>query len=558
MSLKPSPIPPVPPATTRVAQAAFPKGNISMKLRERVGTIIHDEDFVALFSKEGAPGLSPWRLAMVTILQFHEHLSDRQAAEAVRARIDWKYVLSLELTDPGFDFSVLSEFRARLIKGGAEELLLEKLLECCRALGLVKARGQQRTDSTHVVAAVRLMHRLELVGETLRAAVNDLAVQAPDWVRAVARADWYERYRRRSEQGRLPKGKDARESYAKTVGEDGFHLLDALAAPTTPAHLRELSSVKTLPVIWAQQYERLTGPKSSGGSSGRSPVRWKEIKELPRAAEQLESPYDRDARYRTKRDTHWLGYMVHYTETCDRTKVSLITHVHTTPATVPDSQCTALIQDALGRRQLTPREHIVDAGYIDAELLVSSAQDHHITLVGPTRPQAGWQTKVAGAYSNNQVLVDWERKQVRCPQGKWSLPWREPRNPSRDPWFPARFRTEACAACPTRALCTRSPHQARFLKLLPRAQYEALQAARATHATEAGQKRYARRAGIEGTISQSVRSFGARRTRYRGLPKTHLQQVITAVAINVRRIIAWFDKVPKATTRTSHFAALAA
>src|SRR5712692_1440819 len=257
MSLKPSPIPPVAPATTRVAQAAFPTGNISMKLRERVGTIIQDEDFVALFSTEGAPGLAPGRLAMVTILQFHEHLSDRQAAEAVRARIDWKYVLSLELTDPGFDFSVRSEFRARLIKGGAEELLLEKRLECCRAVGLVKARGPQRTDSTHVVAAVRLMHRLELVGETLRAALNlygihspklasfrliwwtrclaaccevlHLAVQAPDWVRAVARADCYERDQRRREPGRLPKGKAARESYAKTVGEDGFPLLDALA-----------------------------------------------------------------------------------------------------------------------------------------------------------------------------------------------------------------------------------------------------------------------------------------------------------------------------------------
>jgi transposase len=329
MSLKPMPIPPVPSETARVARAAFPKGNIYMKLRERLGTIIQDEDFVALFAKDGAPGLPPWRLARVTILQFHEHLSDRQAAEAVRARIDWQYGLSLELSDAGFDFSVLSEFRARLIQGGAEELLLEKLLACCRALGLVKARGQQRTDSTHVVAAVRLMHRLELVGETLRAALNDLAVEAPDWVRAVARADWYERYQRRSEQGRLPKGKEARESYAKTVGEDGFHLLEALAAPTTPAHLRELSSVNTLHVIWAQHYERLTRSKPSGASSGRSPVRWKELTELPRAAEQLESPYDLDARYRTKRDTHWLGYMVHYTETCDRTKVSLITHVHT-------------------------------------------------------------------------------------------------------------------------------------------------------------------------------------------------------------------------------------
>jgi transposase len=558
MSLKPMAIPPVPQETARVARAAFPKGNIYMKLRERVGMMIHDEDFVALFAKDGTPGLPPWRLALVTILQFHENLSDRQAAEAVRARIDWKYVLSLELTDEGFDFSVLSEFRARLIKGEATDLLLERLLECCRALGLVKARGQQRTDSTHVVAAVRLMHRLELVGETLRATLNDLAVQAPDWVRAIAHTDWYERYQRRSENGRLPKGKEARDSYAQTVGEDGVQLLEALAASTTPAPLRELASVKTLEVIWSQQYERLSVSKPSGKSVRCSPVRWKELAELPRAAEQLESPYDIDARYRTKRETHWLGYMVHYTETCDPQQVSLITHVHTTPATVHDSQCTALIQEALSERHLSPREHIVDAAYIDAELLVNSTKKHHITLVGPPRAQAGWQNKVAGAYGYDQFTVDWERKQVRCPQGKWSLPWHERRDPSRDPWFAAHFHAPDCATCPTRSLCTRSPRQARFFKLLPREQHEALQQARAIHATEAGQKRYARRAGIEGTISQSVRSFGARRTRYRGLPKTHLQQVVTAVAINVRRIIAWFDEVPKATTRTSHFAALIA
>ena len=523
-----------------------------------MGTIIHDEDFAPLFAKDGAPGLPPWRLALVTILQFHENLSDRQAAEAVRARIDWKDGLSLELTDEGFDFSVLSEFRARLIKGEATDLLLERLLDCCRVLGLVKARGQQRTDSTHVVAAVRLRHRLELVGETVRATLNDLAVQAPDWVRTIAYKDWYERYQRRIEHGRLPKGKEARDSYAKTVGEDGFYLLAMLAAATTPPHLRELPSVKTLEVIWAQQYERTTGPKSSGRSSGRCPVRWKDLTELPRAAEQLESPYDLDARYRTKRDTHWLGYRVHDTETCDLTEISLITHVHTTPATVHEAQCTALIQEALNKRPLTPREHIVDAAYVGAALLVKSAHEHRITLVGPPRPKAGWQNKVAGAYGYDQFTVDWERQPVQCPQGKWSLPWRERRDPSRDPWFAAHFRTQDCAACPTRSLCTRSPRQARFCKLLPREQHEALQQARAMHATEAGQKRYARRAGIEGTISQSVRSFGARRTRYRGLPKTHLQQVITAVAINVRRIVAWFDEVPKATTRTSHFAALAA
>src|SRR5713101_8092007 len=180
-----------------------------MKLRERVGMISQDEDFVALFYKEGAPGLPPWRSALVTILQFHENLSDRQAAEAVRARIDWKYALSLELTDAGFDYSVLSEFRARLVGGNAEDLLLEKLLAECKARGYLRARSRQRTDSTHVLAAVRVLNRLEGVTETLRAALNSVAAVAPEWLQGLVPLEWYERYSRRVEESCLPKGEAA-------------------------------------------------------------------------------------------------------------------------------------------------------------------------------------------------------------------------------------------------------------------------------------------------------------------------------------------------------------
>ncbi len=558
MSLKPSPIPPVPPETARVARAAFPKGNLYLKLRGQLGTIVQDEDFVALFSKEGPPGLPPWQLALVTLFQFREHLSDRQAADAVRARIDWQYVLSLELTDPGFDFSVLSEFRARLVRGGAEELLLEKLLHWSQAAGLVKTRGKQRTDSTHVVAAIRVMNRVELVSETLRAALNELAVLAPDWVRTVALPDWYERYQRRSEEERLPKGKEAREAYARTVGEDGFWLLEALDTAEAPQELRQLERIKTLRAVWQQHYERTPSQDSGAGSASRPRIRWKELRELPRAAEQIESPYDRDARYCTKRSTQWVGYKVHYTETCDLENIYLITQVQTTPATLHDVHCTAPIQAALSQRGLAPHDHIVDAAYIDAELVVSSRQEHGITLVGPPRPNSSWHTKLEGAYNREQFTVEWERRQVRCPQGKLSLAWREPEAPARTPAISVHFRQQDCAVCPTRAFCTRSPQQARHLNLLPRPQFAALQAARAQQTSEVGRQLYTRRAGIEGTLSHGVRAFGLRRTRYRGLQKTHLQHVMTAVAMNVGRIIAWFDHIPRATTRTSRFAALAA
>jgi transposase len=176
-------------------------------------------------------------LALVTILQFRENLSDRQAAEAVRGRIDWKYLLSLELTDAGFDFSVLSEFRGRLLEGGQEVILLAKLLECCQAQGLIKARGKQRTDATRVLAAIRALTRLELVGETMRAALNELATVVPDWLAGVAPEEWYQRYTRRIEDDRLPQSNEKRTAYAQTVGEDGFLLLDLLQSDDVPAGL---------------------------------------------------------------------------------------------------------------------------------------------------------------------------------------------------------------------------------------------------------------------------------------------------------------------------------
>src|ERR671916_221422 len=266
MSLKPGPIEPVPAETARIAKAAFRTGNPLLRLRDELGPVFADADFVDLFPKRGQPGLGPWRLALVTLLQFRENLADRQAAEAVRARIDWKYLLGLELADPDFDRSVLSEFRARLLEGGAEARLLEKLLERCQALGLLKARGRQRTDATHVLAAIRLLNRLELVGETLRAALNELATVAPDWLRGAVPAAWCERYARRVEDGRLPRTKAERQAYARTVGEDGFALLDRLDEPKAPEDLRRLPQVAVLRQVWTRHFARdgTSPPRSRG------------------------------------------------------------------------------------------------------------------------------------------------------------------------------------------------------------------------------------------------------------------------------------------------------
>ena len=271
--------------------------------------------------------------------------------------------------------SVLCEFRARLLEGGAEERLLGKLLEACQARGLLKARGRQRSDTTHVLAAIRTLNRLELVGETLRAALNELAAVAPDWLRAVAPKAWYERHALRVEDGRLPRTAAERETYARTVGGDGFALLDRLDEPATPEELRRLPQVEVLRRVRARHFVREGGAPPGGG------VRLRAKDEPPLATEPVELPYDTQARFRTRSGTSWVGYIVHLTEACDDDAVHLLTHAMTTVATVHEARCTGAIHAALAGRGLVPAEHLVDAAYVDAELLVRSREDHGIDLV---------------------------------------------------------------------------------------------------------------------------------------------------------------------------------
>jgi transposase len=164
MSLRPRLVPDIPEETTRVAKAAFPKGNPYMTMRDQLGTFFTDDQFVDLYPANGQLAFSPWRLALICVMQFAENLSDRQAADAVRARIDWEYALSLDLEDKGFDHSVLCEFRQRLLASKDAERLLNSMLMEFKQRKLLKARGKQRTDATHVLSANRLLNRLELVG----------------------------------------------------------------------------------------------------------------------------------------------------------------------------------------------------------------------------------------------------------------------------------------------------------------------------------------------------------------------------------------------------------
>jgi transposase len=254
MSLQPQPLGPIPEETARVAQAAYPKGNLYLRLRDHLGTIYDDRQFAGLYPHVGQPAYAPWRLALISVLQFLEGRTSRQAADAVRGRIDWKYLLGLELTDAGFDHTVLSEFRTRLLRQQSEHLLFETLLTQLREQGYLKERGRQRSDSTHILAMVHALNRVECVGETFRHALNALATVAPEWCLGHLSAEWIERYDHRVEDYRLPKGEEARLALVLVIGADGSALLEVMFAPDAPIWLREIPAIETLRRVWIQNY----------------------------------------------------------------------------------------------------------------------------------------------------------------------------------------------------------------------------------------------------------------------------------------------------------------
>ncbi|MFD5087226.1 IS1182 family transposase [Kitasatospora sp. NPDC058406] len=544
MSMQPKGPGEIPAETVRVAQAAFPKGSLAIRVRDELGVLFTDEGFADLFPVRGKPAWSPGRLALVLVLQFVEGLTDRQAAEAVRARIDFKYALALELTDPGFDFSVLSEFRDRLVEAEAGRRVLDGILNAAREKGLLKTAGRARTDSTHVKCAARELCWLEMVAETLRSALNTLAQAAPDWLVEIAEPDWFRHYATRAEDSRFPKAPTKREEIGRRIGTDGTRLLEAVFSPQAPAGLRELEQVEILRRMWVQHF-RQDGDE----------VRRRDPKDRPPGATRLVTPYDPEARGSKKRDILWDGYKAHLTETCEPDAPNLITNVATTDATVADSVMAGAIHASLAARDCLPGEHWVDAGYPNAAQVLAADRDHGVALHGPMATDTSLQKNVL--FRRDAFTLDWDHRQATCPNGITSTQWHPRRSQTGLPVIRVRFNPADCRTCPDLRACTSSPKaQRRELTLRPRDEYAARQAARAEQHTDAWKDRYKIRAGIEGTISQGVQRCGLRRSRYQGLAKTSLQHQLTGAAINLARIDAHLTETPRARTRTSHFARL--
>lgn len=553
-----------------MARVSNPRGTAAMWVCDRLDGLFADGDFADWYPADGRRGLSPAQLALVSVLQYAENLTDRQAADAVRCRLDWKYCLGLELHDPGFDFTVLSEFRDRVAEGDRADRLLALIVDRLAEAGLVRRRGRIRTDSTHVLAAVRRLNRGELVAETLRCALEELALQGERWLAALVTSDWADRYGRPVRYDRLPRGGDALIAWVLQVGEDGMHILQAVYRDDAPPTLRELRSVQVLRQVWVQQYwhdefgqlrwraakstrdrasrrateQRNTGKSSADGRPDPASAR------VPWSTMEIVTPHDPEARYSQKvtaagqRD--WIGYRDHQTETCDETSPHVIVYVVTRPAPQQDIDALDDIHQRLTCQGFQPLEHVVDGGYVTPDSIHQASQKWDIPLLGPVRadPQAAQRP----GFTKEDFDIDWEARTLTCPHGITSPPWK-PTLGDGHPRLSVLFSRKACRECDDRLNCTgNSDGKGRHIFLLPEAQQKIQTQVRKDQKTSNWQRRYAIRAGCEATVSETVHAHGLRHCRYRGLAKTHVQHVLTAAGTNIIRLSEHF---PPGTTPAS-------
>jgi transposase len=434
-----------------------------------------------------------------------------------------------------------------LLADSAEERLLNLMLTALQEKELLKAEGKQRTDSTHILGAIRTLNRLELVGETLRQALNNLATVVPNWLQSWVPVEWFEVYGEPINGYRLPKEPAEQAQLALAIGQDGIRLLWAIHQTPEYEWLHQVPAVQIVRQVWFQQYSY----------DENSALHWRTNKETPPATIRIVSPYDTEARQGKKRETKWLGYKVHLTETCDPDTPKLITNVETRIACQQDAKATEDIHQSLAAKNLLPQQHIVDTAYVSGPQLVSSQNNYGIDLLGPVLPDTSWQAQEPNAYDLTRFQIDWAQKRAICPQGHASKSWKPTEDRHRQPIINIRFSLKNCNGCPDRVACTTSTKQGRHLTVRPQAEHEAIQTRRQYQATDEFREAYAIRAGVEGIVSQAAYALNGRRTRYRGLAKTHLQNLITSAAINLRRGANWLLDIETATTPVTRFAALA-
>jgi transposase len=340
----------------------------------------------------------------------------------------------------------------------------------------------------------------------------------------------------------MRRGQDERQELAETIGAGGYHLLRAVSAAGAPVGLRQLTAVQVLRQAWLQQdYVQ------------DEQIHCRAVGNVPPAMQMIQSPDDLEAHYSQKRMQEWGGYNAHLTETYDDDAPHLIVNMETTVATVPDSTMNNTIHAHLAQKGLLPGEHLLDPGYVDAGNLTAAQQDHAVALVGPVAWDTFWQAQTQQGFDIACFSIDWDPTRRLVRRVMWS--------PGHDAYgnevIDVRFAGADCADCPVRQQCMQAVTVPRGLKLRVRAQHKALQPGRQHQTTAAFKAADAKRRGIEGAIALATGPYELRRTLYLGLARTHLQNIFTALAINLAQIAAWWAGKPRGQTRVTRFTALA-
>lgn len=517
----------IPNDTAELGQAILPPDNAYRQIGERFDDLFPDEsEFAKLYKTTGRGAIPPLLSALVTVFQMLEKVPDREAAELVVTRIDWKYALHLPLAYPGFHFSDLSAFRQRLLEHKQERIVFERLLKQLKKLGLIKARGKMRTDSTHVLGVVERLSQLELVLETIRVALRAVTEVASNWTRQHLPAAFYETYQTPQSQY----GMTQDEAYAKLIkaGQDGFWFLAQLDQ-SAPQAVLKLSEVATLRTVLQQQFPQ--GP-------GRPPAA-----KRPHGTGIIESPHETEARRAAKGDKVWTGYKVQVTETCDEDRPHLIVDLEPTEAPAHDRPALEKVQARLQDQDTMPSEQYVDQSYISGKSIADS-EKLGINLKGMPLED----TRGPEGFRQVDFQVDEDNQQATCPAGERATRWYERAGPEGEPAkIEIDFDAATCQACEFFGRCTKS---ARGRSLELHAYRKVLAARRAEAETETYREDMHRRAGIEGAISELVRGYGLRRARYRGLAKMRLQTLFTAVAVNLKRLARWWARQRALATET--------
>lgn len=565
--LKPQKLEPIPEETLKIGQEILEPENIMRKIGEQYYEIVKDEDFISMYPRIGQPALSPARLALVSILQAQEHLSDRMAVRMVATRIDWKYALHLPLSYKGFDASVLSEFRERLISNKAERLVFDKVLEKMKTEGMLKGRAVQRTDSLMILSAVKKLNRLELVMETMRLALEEIAIQDMGWFEKNIPKGWIETYAERAQSERIIKerGVKAESETQKLLietGHNGFRLVQIIEQSNIA--LKQLPKVILLEKVWSQQYQirpdsslitEPTEPPNNNSRKNQVEVEEKTIelstsesREKAKIKEMIESPHDEEVRYTQKRGKEYRGYKLQLTEIASEEEVAIITDIEIVKASEYDGESLPNIHQRLKDREILPETHLVDTGYVSADAIVES-QEREVELLGPIAANTTLTARENQGYSVENFSIDFENKKAICPNGQMQRCFSETVNGNGRKVFQILWSKEVCQNCPFKDKCIQGKKLGRTIKISRN--YKVIQQRRIEQKSDDFHNRYRRRAGVEATFSHLVCCLFARQTPYQGKNKTQLHFLILAAGLNIKRAVNWDNGLRPERKRSS-------